>query len=98
MGKSTKRQRELLLICQPKEALALVCTAAEAGEILGGVTQERINQLCLAGDLVAKRPGRDWIISRRSAHDLAAAREGTAQPQPKITKRKSRRRGARRAR
>jgi len=51
--------------------LALVCTAAEAGELLG-VTQERVNQFCLEGRLAAKRPGRDWIISRKSAEALAA--------------------------
>lgn len=50
--------------------LELVCTAQEAGQLLG-VSQERINQFCIEGRLVAKRPGRDWIISRRSAEALA---------------------------
>ena len=61
MGK-TKRKSG----CSYEDDLALVCTAQEAGQLLD-VGQERVNQFCIEGRLVAKRPGRDWIISRRSA-------------------------------
>ncbi len=50
--------------------LEAVISAEEAGAILG-VGSERAKQFCREGRLAAKRIGRDWIVSRRAAEDLA---------------------------
>ena len=74
VGKSKQRPQGTTITLGAADCaahLALVCTAAEGGQLLGG-GQERVNQFCLEGRLAAKRPGRDWIISRASVEALAA--------------------------
>ena len=87
MGKR-KTSDQLIKRIESSDAMSLVCTAAEAGELLR-VTQERVNQLCLDKSLIAKRPGRDWIISLRSVLEFAAGprKPGPNQP-PKPARRK----------
>lgn len=48
-------------------------TSKEAAAILG-VTVSRIRQLCIAGILIARKMGRDWLVSRDSVNAYANAR------------------------
>jgi excisionase family DNA binding protein len=51
-------------------------TTAEAAKIIGR-TPDRVRQLCLSGELVAEKVGRDWVITT----EALAAYE--AKPKPK---------------
>lgn len=53
-----------------EQVLALVCSMEEAAGILG-VSTERAAQFAREGRLAAKRNGRDWMVVRASAEELA---------------------------
>jgi hypothetical protein len=53
-----------------QQLLDQLCDQAEAAEILG-VSPERAAQFCREGRLAARKIGRDWVIVRAAAEELA---------------------------
>lgn len=53
-------------------------TTGEAAELLG-VDPSRIRQLCISKELLARKPGRDWIIRRSDLLAFQKARKERSQ-------------------
>jgi excisionase family DNA binding protein len=68
-GRSSARRRCGVATIDNKLDLSDIVTTVEAAE-LAGCSDGHIRKLCIAGEIVAKKHGREWLVSAAAAKAL----------------------------